>query len=174
EAERFFEEGSFAKANELYQKAKDIAVPAAEKRWVEFRLADTQWRSQAATETADTTKLDQARRQLEALIRDITRSEDHDRVWVEVQESLGDFLWTRRHNNNWGEAWPHYQQALDWWSGAVNIELARQHYLAIVWRLARPPQVEPYYYYGYWGNQIPQEVLENTLKNAQSNTDKAH
>src|SRR5438874_1269334 len=111
DGEKLFTEGSFALAHQAYQKAESMELPAEEKRWMEFRLADTQWRSQAATETADTTKLDQARHQLEALIRDITRSEDHDRVWVEVQESLGDFLWTRRHNNNWGEAWPHYQQA---------------------------------------------------------------
>jgi uncharacterized protein YfaS (alpha-2-macroglobulin family) len=174
EAEKLFADGSFARAREAYQRAEGMDLPPAEKRWVEFRLADTQWRSQAATQTADTTKLDQARRQLEALIRDITRVEDHDRVWAEVQESLGDFSWTRRNNNNWGEAWPHYQQALDWWAGAGDIELARQRYLAMVWRMARPPQVEPYYYYGYWGNNIPLEILENALKIAQTDNDKAH
>src|SRR5437016_4746454 len=89
EAEKLFSDGSFALAREAYQKAAVMELPAGEKRWVEFRLADAQWRSQAATETADTTKLDQARKQLEMLIRDITRVEDHDRVWVEVQESLG-------------------------------------------------------------------------------------
>ena len=139
DAEKLFADGSFALAHDVYQKAAAMELPAGEKRWVEFRLADTQWRSQAATETADATKLDQARHQLEVLIRDITRVEDHDRVWVEVQESLGDFAWARRHNNNWGEAWPHYQQALDWWAGAPGIELARKRYLSIVWRSARPP-----------------------------------
>src|SRR2546428_9530120 len=131
EGEKLFAEGSFGRAHEAYQKAEGMELPAEEKRWVEFRLADTQWRSQAATETADTTKLDQARQQLERLIRDLTRVEERDRVWVEVQESLGDFFWARRHNNNWGEAWPHYQQALDWWAGAPDIELARKRYLAI-------------------------------------------
>src|SRR5207248_6646940 len=118
EAEKLFADGSFARAHEAYQKAEAMELPAEEKRWVEFRLADTQWRSQATTETADTTKLDQARKQLEMLIRDITRVDDHDRVWAEVQESLGDYGWTRRNNNNWSEAWPHYQAALDWWAGA--------------------------------------------------------
>src|SRR6266404_1765877 len=127
EAEKLFADGSFARAREVYQRAEGMELPPEEKRCVEFRLADTQWRSQAATQTADTTELDQARRQLEALIRDITRTEDHDRVWAEVQESLGDFSWTRRNNNNWGEAAPHYQQALEWWAGAADIERSEEH-----------------------------------------------
>src|SRR5437868_4643073 len=40
--------------------------------------------------------------------------------------------------------------------------------------MAKPPQVEPYYYYGYWGNFLPLEILENTLKIAQSEDDLAH
>jgi uncharacterized protein YfaS (alpha-2-macroglobulin family) len=173
-AEKLFADGSFAKANEIYRQVALTNLPAAEQRWVQFRLADTQWRSQAATQTADTTKLDQARQQLEILIRDITREEDHDRVWVEVQESLGDFFWTRREVKDWGQAWPHYQPALDWWAGAADIELARGRYLAIVWRIARPPQVQPYYYYGMWGNILPLDVIENTLKIARADNDQAH
>jgi hypothetical protein len=172
DAEKFYADRSFAKAHELYVSADLTNLPPAERRWVRFRLADTQWRSQAATQTADTTKLDEARHQLEALLRDITREEDRDRVWAEVQESLGDFFWTRRNWQNWGEAWPHYQQALDLWAGAPGIELARQRYLAIVWRMTRPPATEPYDH-GYWGNYVPLNVLENALKIAQADDDKA-
>ena len=175
DAEKLYADGSFALAHEAYQKAGSIELPANEKRWVEFRLADTQWRAQAGTQTSDTTKLDQARQQLEALIRDITRVEDHDRVWAEVQESLGDYAWTRRNNNNWGGAWPHYQGALDWWAGARDLKLARQRYLMMVWRTAKPPGLQAqYYYYGQWGNYLPIETLENALKIAQTDADKAH
>src|SRR6185295_16771672 len=128
EAEKEYANGSFARAHDAYGRAQNLELPAAEKRWVDFRLADTQWRAQSQTETPDSTKLDQARQGLEVLIRDIARVEDHDRLWAEVQESLGDFSWTRRHNNNWGEAWPHYQQALDWWAGAPDIQTARDRY----------------------------------------------
>ena len=107
-------------------------------------------------------------------MRETKRVEDHDRVWAEVQESLGDFFWTRRNSNNWGEAWPHYQPALDWWAGARDIELARERYLAMVWRMAKPPGVQREYYYGYWGNFVPLDVLENALKIAKSDEDKAH
>src|SRR5437879_1442689 len=173
EAEKQYANGSFARARETYLKLDATNLPLPEKRWVSFRLADTQWRAQAQTETADSTKLDEARKQLDALIRDVTRVEDHDRVWAEVQESLGDFFWTRRHNNNWGEAWPHYQPALDWWAGAADINSARERYLKMVWRMAKPPQVEPYYY-GYWGNFLPLEILENALKISHADDDIAH
>jgi len=174
EAEKLYADGSYAKANELYARAMAMSnISSNEARWVFFRHADTQWRSQAATQTADTTKLDQARERLEQLLRETKRAEDRDQAWVETQESLGDFFWTRRNQQNWGQAWPHYQQALDWWAGARDIEQARGRYLKIVWRMARPPGVQRDYYYGYWGNQIPLDVLENTLKIAQSAEDKA-
>jgi hypothetical protein len=173
-AEKFYTEGSYAKAHEIYSKVDTSHLPGDEARWVAFRSADTLWRSQAATDNADTTKLDDARNDLDKQIRDLTREDQHDRVWAEVQESLGDFFWTRRNSNNWGEAWPHYQSALDWWAGAADVELARQRYLAMVWRMAKPPGAQPDYYFGSWGNYLPLDVLDNALKIAQSTNDKAH
>jgi len=138
EAERFYAEKSFAKAQELYARAMGMSnIASNEARWVFFRNADTLWRSQAATESADPTKIDQAREWLEQLLREAKRVEDRDGVWVEAQESLGDFFWTRRNQQNWGQAWPCYQQALDGWAGARDIEAARERYLAMVWRMAR-------------------------------------
>ncbi len=174
EAERFYNESSYARAHEIYRKAKELNLSPIELRWVDFRIADTQWRSQAATQTADTTKLDGARQQLEGLVRDIQRIEDRDRVWGEVQQSLGDFWWTRRDSRNWSQAWTHYQQALDWWAGSSNLELARERYLKMVWTMSRPAWAEPAYYYGYYGNLVPLEILENALKIAVSDNDKAH
>ncbi|HVN81498.1 MAG TPA: hypothetical protein VMW38_21090, partial [Terriglobia bacterium] len=151
EAERYFESGSYALAHSLYTKINKKELSSTQARWVDFRQADTLWRSEAATNSADTTKLDQARQQLEMLIRDIQRVEDRDRVWVEVQESLGDFWWSRRNSRNWSQAWIYYQAALDWWAGSSDLDLARTRYLKIVWTLSKPPEVEPYYYYGYYG-----------------------
>lgn len=173
-AEKFYAEGSYAKAHDIYGKVDVSELSSDEGRWVAFRLADTQWRSEAATDNAGTTKLDAARDELQKQIRDLTRDDQHDRVWAEVEESLGDFYWTRRNFNNWGEALPHYQAALDWWAGAPNIELARTRYLAMVWRMARPPVGQGYEYGGYWGSQVPLDILDNALKIAQSDVDKAH
>jgi len=175
QAEKFYAESSYAKANEIYSRLLILSsISHDEARWVAFRVADTQWRAAAATDNPDTSKLDDARSQLEKQIRDLTREDQHDRVWVEAQESLGDFFWTRRNSNNWNEAWPHYQAALDWWADQSDLDLARQRYLKIVWTLARPPGVEHYYYYGYWGNTIPLGVLENAAKIAQTDEDQAH
>jgi alpha-2-macroglobulin len=173
-AEKFYADDSFAKAHDIYAKVDVSKLPGDEAHWVAFRTADTEWRSEASTQWSDTTKLDEARKSLEKQIRDLTREDQHDRVWAEVQESLGDYSWTRRNFNSWGEAWPHYQAALDWWAGAPDIELARARYLAMVWRMAKPPGMQRDYYYGYWGNYVPLEVLDNALKISQTDNDKAH
>ncbi|MDB6016531.1 MAG: Large extracellular alpha-helical protein [Pedosphaera sp.] len=179
-AETFYTQGSYAKAHELYQQAKALELSPADARWVDFRLADTQWRSEAATQNSDTTKLDAAHHDLEILVRDIQKTEDHDRVWAEVEESLGDYAWTRRNSQNWGEAWPHYQSAMDWWSGIADIELARQRYLNMVWHASRPEgwiRNTGYSYalqYGYYGYAMPLEVLENAVKIAQTDNDQSH
>jgi uncharacterized protein YfaS (alpha-2-macroglobulin family) len=175
DAEKFYTDGSFAQAHELYSRAMLMSnITSNEARWVWFRNFDTQWRFAAATQSADTTKLDEARAELEKIVRDVTREEDKDRVWVEVQESLGDFHWTRRNQQNWGAAWPYYQGALNWWAGARDLELARERYLKLVWRMAKPVGVERSSYYGYWGNYLPLDVLENAAKIAKSDNDKAH
>src|SRR5437867_3858744 len=174
EAERLYGQGSYALAHDLYLKAGTPALPLAEARWLSFRVADTLWRSQAGSQTADPTQYERAQQQLEVLIRDLQRVEDRDRVWAEVHQSLGDFWWTRRNARDWSQAWPHYQQALDWWASAHDLELARERYLNIVWTMAKPGDSEPYYYYGYYGNFVPLEILENALKIAQTENDRAH
>lgn len=170
QAEELYTQGSYSKARELYQKADALELPAAEARWVDFRLADTLWRSQASTGTTDTSLLEQAAGRLQALLR----GEERDRVWAEAQESMGDYWWIRRESRNWSQAWGHYSQALDWWGGARDIDLARRRYLGIVFRVAEPPRAEPYAYYGYYGNNLSVAVLENALKIVQNDEDRAH
>ncbi|VAX29589.1 hypothetical protein MNBD_NITROSPINAE05-1129, partial [hydrothermal vent metagenome] len=172
QAEKYYDRGSFSRARELYIETNAIRLSAKEKRWVDFRLADTLWRAEAGSKTPDSSNFDSARQQLEILIRDIKRVEDRDRTWVEVQESLGDFWWQRSTSKNWSAGWRHYQQALDWWAGAKNIAEARTRYLKIVWAFASPGWRESYYYYGYYGNRLPLKILENTLKISQTKKDK--
>ncbi|MFY9609864.1 MAG: alpha-2-macroglobulin family protein [Blastocatellia bacterium] len=174
EAEKYYADASYSQAREVYVKARALGLSPAESRWVAFRLADTLWRSQAATNTADSTKYDEARQQLEELVRDIKRVEDRDRVWAEVQESLGDFWWIRKDSRNWHQGWQTYQQALDWWGGSADIDTARDRYLKIVWKISKPSWSEAFYYYGYYGNYVPLEILDNGLKIAQTGNDRAH
>ncbi len=174
EAEKHYAEKSFSRAHELYLQAERNQLPADEAHWIEFRLADTLWRAQAATNTNDDTKFQQAQQQLAALVKEsIGETKDRDRNWAEAHESLGDFFWTRNNSRNYGQAWPHYQQALDYWAGTKDIETARQRYLQIVWTMADPPHRDQYYYYGYYGNHISLDILSNALKIADNENDKA-
>jgi uncharacterized protein YfaS (alpha-2-macroglobulin family) len=174
EAEKFYQEKSYARANELYQQAATLNLPLTEQRWVAFRIADTRWRAASATNTADQSHFDQAQRQLEALVRDINRVEDRDLVWAEVQESLGDFWWLRANQRSWGMAVAYYQQALDWWAGSTELLLARERYLQIIFRVDQPRRENREFYYGYWGNYWPIETLDNAQKIATQVNDQAH
>lgn len=174
DAEQYYAAGSYARANEVYRKVDQTGLAPAEARWVEFRLADTSWRAQSATETADTTKFEQAQKQLEELIRTNDKDDERDLVWAEAHESLADLFWTRRNQMNWGAAWPHYQAALDWWAGQREINPARDRYLRIVFKAAEAPRSDQYYYYTYYGNYIPLNILENALKISTSDNATAH
>ncbi|MGH9858318.1 MAG: hypothetical protein ACRD4B_10785, partial [Acidobacteriota bacterium] len=110
EAEKFYREGSYARAHELYKKADSMTLSADESRWVDFRIADTLWRSQQATQTSDPTVFERAQTQLQALLT----VEEPDQVFAEAHESLGDFFWMRRDARNWSMSWQGYQQALEW------------------------------------------------------------
>jgi hypothetical protein len=173
-AEKYYTEGSYARAHEVYAKMEVSSLSAEDARWVAFRLADTQWRSAAASANPDSSELDSAHDSLEKQIRDLTRDDQHDRIWAEVEESIGDFYW-RGANYNWSMAWPCYEMALDWWAGQSDLDLARGRYLNIVWKMADPPaHWGSNFVYGDWGCNIPMDVLENAAKIAQTDDDKAH
>jgi uncharacterized protein YfaS (alpha-2-macroglobulin family) len=174
QAEKLFADGSYARAHDVYATVAKAGLTPEDLRWVEFRLADTEWRAQAATETSDTTKFEEAQKQLEELIRSHDKDDDRDLVWAEAHESLADFFWARRNSMNWGAAWPHYQPALDWWAGQRELDRARDRYLKIVFKAAEPSHSNDYYYYTYYGNYIPLDVLENALKISQLENDKSH
>src|SRR6185369_16268075 len=69
DAEAQYAQGSYSRANELYAKVDKTKLSPVDVRWVEFRLADTSWRAQGATQTFDTTRYEQAQKPLEELIR---------------------------------------------------------------------------------------------------------
>ena len=173
-AESLVAEGSYAKAHEVYEQASRLELGEAERRWVRFRLADTRWRSAAATESADTTPLDEARAELEALASAPERPEQRDRIWAEVMESLGDWSWQRRDTRDWGGGQQHYLAALDWWAGSDDVERARERYLAIVFRAAEPTWWEANWGYATYGNQLPIEVLQNAARVARTREERAH
>ncbi|MBW2701738.1 MAG: alpha-2-macroglobulin [Deltaproteobacteria bacterium] len=163
QAEHFYARGSYRRAHELYKKMDAKQLSPHKARWVDFRLADTLWRFQSEKQ-ADQSKLNQAVASLNALIREVKRESERDRVWAEANESLGDLQWLRTDRRSWYSAWSHYQKALEWWAGAADVELARKRYIALAFRCAAPPWRKSSYYYGYHGNYLPLPVVENLLQ----------
>ncbi|HEX9984178.1 MAG TPA: alpha-2-macroglobulin family protein [Thermoanaerobaculia bacterium] len=161
QAEAAVAEKSFARAHTLYEQAQKVA-PKDEQRWVAFRLADTAWRGGTNEQEPNQA----AREALEKVIRE---SPEHDRVWAEANESLGDFhAW---HSYQPYSEW--YGAALDWWAGSSDLALARQRYLDMVWRIVRGQS--------RWNPRsdenpqaIPRDVLVNAVAIADTAADRAH
>ncbi len=124
-AEKLFAEKSYELAHRAYDEASTLELSAEDRRWLAFRLADTDWRSAAATDNPDTTRVERAKNALDELQKKIDRPEAKDEIWADVEESLGDFDWLRRESQNLSAALPHYQAALDFWAGARDVERAR-------------------------------------------------
>ncbi|MBI2213470.1 MAG: alpha-2-macroglobulin [Acidobacteria bacterium] len=172
DAEALYAEGSWALAHEKYAGIDQASLSDDEKRWVRFRLADTSWRKLSTDELSDTTPIDDARRELEKLLGELDLEDNAQaRLAAEIHESLGDSWWSTENYNNWSASWPHYQSALDWWGGDRDLELARARYLGIVWKAATPAWRNPWERYRYWGNVVPQNILENAVKIAKTPTD---
>ena len=173
EADALYDQKSYGLAHDLYVRAAKMGLPPEEARWIRFRVADTLWRAQSGSNTDDQTKFDQARAQLEELINDADRFMNKDRVFAEAHESLGAFWWARENQRNWGAAWPHYQQALDWWAESSEIDSARTHYLNIIWGITDLENSRRPYSLGYYWSQLPLTVFENALQIANNDVDRA-
>jgi len=148
--ESAYEEKSYQRAHDLYAQAAKLELSSSDKRWVDLRLADTAGRADAADPATDPERRDKAKGELEGLIRE--SGDEHDRVWAEANESLADQWWLHPRLHNFGMAQPLYLAALDWWSGSGEVHLARQRYLAMVWRMAAV---------GHYGGRWQSEVMEN-------------
>ena len=172
QAEQKHAQGAYAQARELYVKVSKLALPPAEQRWVEFRLADELWRSAATAHRTDTTEYEQATKVLSDIVAAVQREQDRDRVWAEAQESLGDFAWLRDETRDWSTGWSHYQLALDWWASALAGEEARQRYLRIALVVARPPWRDASFYYGEYGS-LPLDVIRNLKQLARNDDERA-
>jgi uncharacterized protein YfaS (alpha-2-macroglobulin family)/tetratricopeptide (TPR) repeat protein len=140
-AEASYAEKSFSRAHDLYEQASKLELPPAERRWVEFRLADTAWRVDRDRDL-DPKKRDRAREAIERLILD--SDETHDLVWAEAHESLGDYYtFHSGYGQNYKLAEEHFNAALDWWAGNSDLPLARARWLDIVWRFSRAYRLPP-------------------------------
>ncbi|MFN0009061.1 MAG: alpha-2-macroglobulin family protein [Planctomycetota bacterium] len=171
-AESLYAEKSYQLAHEAYAEATTLELGSADRRFLLFRLADTDWRSAASSENPDSTRIERARAALHELHSKVQRPEDKDVIWAEISESLGDYEWMRRDSQNLGGAMPHYQAALDFWAGASDVETARRRWLDIVFRMGWPGRGEEWGQ-NWWVGQIPIEIAENAMKIAVRDEDRA-
>ncbi|HJW96233.1 MAG TPA: alpha-2-macroglobulin family protein [Thermoanaerobaculia bacterium] len=158
-AEASYAEKSFAAAHQLYEEAAKLKVSDAERRWIDFRLADTQWRSRD--------QYDSEAQSAVSKLTEIVQKSEHDRVWAEANESIGDsrlLTYGGRGNEN-------YILAAEWWANSADIPLARERYLQLVLKLAAPNR---------WDSgreqfmQVPRTMLLDALRIAQSKETIAH
>jgi uncharacterized protein YfaS (alpha-2-macroglobulin family)/tetratricopeptide (TPR) repeat protein len=159
EADREYSEKSFRRAHELYEQAAKLTLADDDRRFVDLRLADTAWRSDAASPNQDPAEREAAR---DALVQFIGKW-THDQLWAEANESLGDFYAQHPWQRNPGGAQPYYIAALDWWAGSSDLEVARRRYLDIVGKVAGEGM--------RW--DMPREILVNAVAIAETPEDRA-
>ena len=156
-AEASYAEKSFAAAHQQYEEAAKLKLSDEQRRWVAFRLSDTQWRADAGRSV-------QANEAFNTL-QEIVRKNANDRVWAEAVESVADYQ-----SFYYGSP-GNYQPALEWWANSDEIPLARTRYLQIVFRMSAPHR---------WGNgventqAVPRNIVLDALTIATSANDVAH
>ena len=69
QGESYFKKESFAKAHEVYLKTQKLDLSPPDQRWVDFRVADTLWRSQAGTNNPDRSKMEYGQRPVHRLCK---------------------------------------------------------------------------------------------------------
>jgi len=172
-AEKYYAEKSYARAVALYEQADAMDLSDEDARWVDFRLGDTMWRNQVATQTHDDTIFQRAMAKLNDVIASYKVATDRDPLWAMAYESIGDFYWERDWSRDWGNGWNHYAQALDYWAGSRDLDVARAEYLRIIFEAAEPAWLADNPWYRQY-IQIPANVLENAVRIAQTPEDLAH
>jgi uncharacterized protein YfaS (alpha-2-macroglobulin family) len=153
-AAQYYSEQSFGLAYQGWSDAAKLGVPEADRRILEFYLADSLWRSHP-----DAGKIADARRQLDAL------AAENDSLAAEAAESLGD-SWLAL-EKEWSRAWTNYERALKFWAASADLETARTRYLGIVWKATGPPTRED------GQNRVPLDFLVNALTIATTAEDRA-
>jgi alpha-2-macroglobulin len=154
EGERYYAEKSFSRAHEVYQQAAKLDLPELERRWVTMRIAASALRAAISPTAVAQATLDK-----------IVADPNHDRVWAEANEALGDARFDGHGRRDLHGAISYFTNALDWWAGSSDLELARRRYLEIFWKIA-----------GDIGNvyAVPRELIVNAVTIARTPEDRAH
>lgn len=150
-AATLYSERAYDQAYQAWKQLADRGVPDADRPKLEFFLADSLWRSQPGPE-----KVEEAR----AVLQAIADAHPTSNIGAEAWESIGD-SWLAS-DRDWPRAWEAYQKALAFWAASDDLDLARERYLAIVWKATGPPGESNRV------TSLPLDVLSNALRIAQS------
>ncbi|MFY8215237.1 MAG: hypothetical protein ACOVMP_01390, partial [Chthoniobacterales bacterium] len=145
-AAKLYSERAYKQAHEAWKKLAASRIAEADRPKVEFFLADSLWRSQP-----DADQVEEARR----LLLTIADSHEESSLGAEAWESIAD-SWLAN-DRDWPRAWDAYQRALSIWAASEDVDLARDRYLAIVWKATGPPGESSRV------TLLPREVLTNAL-----------
>jgi uncharacterized protein YfaS (alpha-2-macroglobulin family) len=170
-AAELYAQGSYELALQAYRAIPRESLAPAERRRVEERILECDARSAMASANPDPSRSEGALKALLEFQRKAERPEDKDEVWAEAEEALGDVGFVNPNRRDWGNAWPHYSAALEWWSGSAELERARTRYLGIVFRLGWPEQ--DHWVNNWWQGQIPLPLAENAIRIARTEDEKA-
>jgi alpha-2-macroglobulin len=179
EGERLFAEGSYQLASKVYESVSvdDFSNDPEIQTWITFRLLDCEWRALAGSRQVDSTVSDKIWLEFGNLLNQFEAFDAHADFYqlrATMLESAGDFWWVTRNRRSWPKAWGHYEKALKLWAASPDVEIARERYLAIVWKASHPPEVNLNYTYGRYDNYLPASILENAIKIAVSSVEKSH
>lgn len=176
QANRYYDEKSFALAGDLYQQLSQMDFSVEDQQRILFKLNDATWR-----EAADPSRDDfrEAQGKLEKLLVVLEEEAQRGRppeLWAEVQESLGDSWWLPEGSRDWGKAWSHYKEAFNYWAFSTDLNQARDAYLDLIRKIT---QVSPDVVASVFmrSNPLPQDVfdtLREGLRIVQKPNDKAY
>ncbi len=170
-AAELYAQGSYELALQAYRAIPQDKLAPADKRALAERFLECDARSAMASANPDPSRLEGAIKALLEFQRKAERPEDQDGVWVQAEEALGDVYYMRPNQRDWSSAWPHYNAALEWWSGSGELEQARTRYLAIVFRIGWPEQDR--WFGNWWQGQIPLPLAENAIRIAKTDDERA-
>ena len=177
EGERLFAEGSYQLALKAYNSLSSNEGAAEISFWIDYRRLDCEWRSLAGSGRMEAKLSKKIGNALERLLEDFESLDvevDFLQMQATMHESAGDFWWRTRQRGYWSKAWKHYEKALNLWASSSDVNLARERYLAIVWKATYSSGGSYQFSSAFHGNAIPVKVFENAVKIASASEDKSH